>query len=148
MRKLHLAVLLTLIAPAAFAAEADLPSVEVFKSPTCGCCEEWVNYIRKEGFTVTTQDVEDMSVVKNDTHVLEELQSCHTAKVGNYVIEGHVPAADIRRLLTEKPDATGLAVAGMPASSPGMDVPGSTDAYDVILFKADGHKEVYSHHGE
>lgn len=96
------------------------PSVTVYKSPSCGCCEEWVEYLRREGFQVKAIDQPDHSAVKRRLGVAPELSSCHTALVDGYVIEGHVPAAPIRRLLTERPQTRGLTVPGMPLNSPGM----------------------------
>ena len=113
------------------AAEAD---VAVYKSPTCGCCGNWVDHLRANGFTVAVKERSDLTPVKTRLRVPERLESCHTAEVGGYVVEGHVPAADIRRLLAEKPQARGLAVPGMPAGSPGMEDGGRREAYQVILF--------------
>ncbi|MGY2049126.1 DUF411 domain-containing protein [Methylobacterium sp. JK268] len=111
-----------------------LPEVAVTKDPSCGCCTAWVEHLRKEGFTVRVTEGA-VSPVKVRLGVPRELASCHTAQVGGYVVEGHVPAAAIRRLLTEQPSGTGLAVPGMPAGSPGMEVDGVEPAtYDVVLF--------------
>jgi len=96
------------------------PLVTVYKSPTCGCCEQWVQYLRQEGFEVKAIDQPDLSVVKRQLGIAPELSSCHTALVDGYVIEGHVPAAPIRRLLAERPQTRGLTVPGMPVNSPGM----------------------------
>lgn len=124
-----------LLIPAA-TADAD---VVVFKSPSCGCCGGWVDHMRANGFTVAVKERDDLTPVKARLGVPEPLQSCHTAEVGGYVVEGHVPAADIRRLLTERLRARGLAVPGMPAGSPGMEDGGRREAYRVILFGDDGH---------
>lgn len=111
------------------------PAVTVTKDPNCGCCGGWVEHLRQTGFTVEVRDVSDLNRVKARLGVPNDLASCHTAEVAGYVIEGHVPAAALRRLLNEKPDAKGLAVAGMPVGSPGMEVPNTPDEeYDVILF--------------
>ncbi len=116
----------------------SLPEVAVTKDPSCGCCEAWVAHLRKEGFTVRVTDA-PVNPVKVRLGVPRELASCHTAQVGGYVVEGHVPAAAIRRLLAERPSGTGLAVPGMPAGSPGMEVEGAEPAtYDVILFGPGG----------
>ena len=113
---------------------AGLPEVAVTKDPTCGCCEKWVAHMREAGFTVTVTDG-PVNPVKVRLGVPRDLASCHTAQVGGYAIEGHVPAGAIKRLLTEKPQATGLAVPGMPAGSPGMEVEGmEPDTYEVVLF--------------
>ncbi|AWN42561.1 DUF411 domain-containing protein [Methylobacterium durans] len=111
-----------------------LPDVAVTKDPGCGCCEAWVAHLRKEGFTVRVTEAA-VNPVKVRLGVPRELASCHTAQVGGYVIEGHVPAAAIQRLLAQRPSGTGLAVPGMPVGSPGMEVAGVEPAtYDVILF--------------
>ncbi len=148
MRHILLTLTLLLAAPYALAESTAAPSseVHVYKSPYCGCCGNWVEYMRKQGFTVTVEEKEDMSPIKQSLNVPDEMQSCHTSTIGGYVIEGHVPAEDIRRLLKEKPDAIGLAAPGMPQTSPGMDVAGSTEAYDVLLFKADGSTQIFAHH--
>ena len=124
-----------LLVPAS-TAEAD---VVVYKSPSCGCCGGWVDHMRANGFTVAVKERDDLTPVKARLGVPDSLQSCHTAEVGGYVVEGHVPAADIRRLLTERPRARGLAVPGMPAGSPGMGDGGHREAYQVILFGDGGH---------
>jgi hypothetical protein len=112
-----------LLAPLALlaCAQATAQTIDVIKSPYCGCCAQWVEHLRANGFTVRVTDVEDLDPVARQHGVPDELRSCHTATVGGYVIEGHVPAADIRRLLDERPQATGLAVPGMPIGSPGME---------------------------
>jgi hypothetical protein len=113
------------------------PRVTVTKDPNCGCCGDWVEHLRQAGFAVEVRDVPDVNRVKARLGVPSDLAACHTAEVSGYVIEGHVPASSIRRLLAEKPNAIGLAVAGMPVGSPGMEVPGTPpDTYDVVLFGA------------
>ena len=121
------------------------PAVTVYKSPSCGCCTKWVEHLQAHGYTVITRDTDDMTTVKDANGVPDRLQSCHTALVGGYVIEGHVPAATIDRLLRERPRIAGLAVPGMPAGSPGMEV-GVTEAYDVIAYDAGGTTRVYESH--
>lgn len=121
------------------------PSVTVYKSPTCGCCTKWVDHLRASGYTVTAKDVDDVDSIKADLGVPSALASCHTALVGGYVIEGHVPAADITRLLKEKPKVTGIAVPGMPMGSPGMEGP-RKDAYEVVAFEANGSTQVFAKH--
>jgi len=116
----------------------------VYKSPWCGCCSKWVDYLQASGHTVSTKDIENLDMVKKMAGVPERLQSCHTAMVEGYVIEGHVPAGDIRRLLSERPDAVGLAVPDMPLGSPGMDQSRWREAYDVFLINNDGSTEVFS----
>lgn len=119
----------------------------VYKSPTCGCCAAWVDHLRANGFRVTTVDREDLAPVKAAHGVGEHLASCHTTLVGGYVVEGHVPAADIRRLLRERPAVAGIAVPGMPTGSPGMEVPGArADRYDVVSFDRAGATRVFASH--
>lgn len=125
-------------------ANAALPTVEVWKSPSCGCCGGWISHMRGAGFPVTVRDVDDVQPVKLRNGVPDDLQSCHTAVTGGYLIEGHVPAGDIKRLLDERPAAKGLAVAEMPQSAPGMD--GPAEPYDVILFGGPGGSVRYARH--
>lgn len=121
-------------------------TVTVFKDPNCGCCKEWVTHLRKHAFTVVSRDTSDVAGIKATARVPRQLYSCHTAFVNGYVVEGHVPAADIQRMLKDKPKIAGIAVAGMPAGSPGMEVPGRVDRYDVIAFGRDGSTSVYARH--
>lgn len=119
--------------------------VDVYKSPYCGCCGKWVEHLRVEGFDVKTHDVTDVPGQRKKLGMPEAYGSCHTATVGNYLIEGHVPAADVQRLLKEKPQAIGLAVPSMPPGSPGMEnarpVP-----YETLLVRADGTRHVFARH--
>jgi hypothetical protein len=116
-------------------------SIHVTKDPGCGCCSGWVEHLRAAGFTVAVTDTPRVSPVKARLGIPQDLWSCHTAEVGRYAIEGHVPAPAIRRLLTEQPDATGLAVPGMPIGSPGMEVEGSPpEEYVVLAFGAFGQR--------
>lgn len=117
--------------------------VRVVKSPTCGCCSLWADHLEEEGFAVTREDRADMAVVKAELGVPSDLASCHTAEIAGYVIEGHVPASAIRRLLEERPDIEGLAVPGMPMGSPGMEG-GRADQYDVIAFDGEGNRRVFA----
>ena len=123
----------------------ELPAMTIWKSPWCGCCGKWVEHMRAAGFEVQVNEVEDLSVVKRMAAVPNDLESCHTARVGGYTVEGHVPAADIIRLLDEQPDAHGLVVPDMPSGSPGMEN-GERDPYDVLLLRRDGETEVFSSH--
>jgi hypothetical protein len=118
----------------------------VFKDPNCGCCKSWVDYMRKHGFEVTVRDTSDVAGVKRTARLPDRLASCHTAFVNGYVVEGHVPAEDVQRMLDQKPRIAGIATPGMPAGSPGMEVPDRKDAYDVIAFKRDGSTSVYAKH--
>lgn len=131
-------------APAALARSSP-PVVEVWRSPTCGCCGAWVKHLQQNGFATRVHMVEDTAPVRRRLGIPESLGSCHTAKVGEYAIEGHVPASDIRRLLAEKPRARGLTAPGMPAGSPGMDVPDSPP-YEVLLVGEDGQATLYARH--
>lgn len=126
---------------------AQAEEVVVYKSPTCGCCTEWVNHLRENGFQVTVHDRRNMDPVKRVMGVPQGLQSCHTAQVGDYVIEGHVPAADIVRLLEAKLPVKGLTVPGMPMGSPGMEGP-RQDPYEVLAFQPDGRTSVYARHNQ
>ncbi len=124
------------------------PVVEVYKDATCGCCSKWVEHLQQAGFEVRTTDTRELASFKARHSVPHHAESCHTALVAGYVIEGHVPASDIQRLLRERPAITGLAVPGMPIGSPGMDVPGTTaQPYDVITFEKDGDTQVFAQHG-
>lgn len=127
------------------AATQDDPVVVVYKSPTCGCCTKWVDHMREAGFRLEVHDVPNVAPIKAQHGVTHDLQSCHTALVDGYVFEGHVPAEVIRRFLAERPMFAGLAVPGMPMGSPGMEGP-YKDRYDVIAFRRDGAREVYSSH--
>jgi len=117
--------------------------ITVYKSPTCRCCTKWIKHLEKNGFTVEAHNREDMSAIKREMGIEPKYQSCHTALVDGYYIEGHVPADDIKRLLTEKPKAAGLTVPGMPKGSPGMEV-GRKDPYSVLLVNKEGTQKVYS----
>ena len=122
--------------------------MEVWKDPNCGCCGDWIDHMQKNGFKVTTHDVGNNAVRKR-LGLPEKYGSCHTALVGGYVVEGHVPADDVKRLLKEKPQALGVAVPGMPVGSPGMDGPvygGRRDAYDTVLVLRDGSGQVFQSH--
>jgi len=134
-----------LVSASAAAQRAQQPAVEVFKSPTCGCCSKWVDHLRSHGFTVRTTDVEAIDEVKAKHQIPQSARSCHTALVGGYVVEGHVPATDIQRLLKERPAIAGIAVPGMPIGSPGMEVPGrAADRYQVMTFDRTGRTTVFA----
>jgi hypothetical protein len=125
------------------AAAQMLPAVTVYKSPTCGCCAKWVEHVKKAGFAVTVKDVPNVGEVKLANGVPAELASCHTSLVGGYVVEGHVPADVLQKLLKEKPAVAGIAVPGMPMGSPGME--GSySDRYNVVAFEKGGKQRVYA----
>lgn len=127
---------------------AALPVVLVHKSASCGCCGLWVDHMRNAGFRVEVRNSDNLNPIKERVGVPLGQGSCHTAEVGGYFVEGHVPAEDVKRLLTQKPDAKGLVVPGMPAGSPGMEVPdGRVDAYTVKLVHRDGSTTAFSQHG-
>lgn len=127
------------------AAPAAGAAVEVWKSAGCECCDGWVRHMRAAGFDVTVHTVDDMTPVKQAAGVPDELGSCHTARVGGYVLEGHVPAADVTRLLAERPQARGLSAPGMPQDAPGMDM-GTGQPYQVVLFGGAGGPQVFARH--
>ena len=116
----------------------------VYKDPNCGCCKAWVAHVQKAGFAVTVRDTADMESVKASFGVPAALQSCHTARVGSYTIEGHVPADLIQKLLSERPVARGLTVPGMPVGTPGMEMGARKDAYDILLIDKAGRTTVYA----
>lgn len=128
---------------ALLATAAGAPQLTVFKSPTCGCCHAWVEHMRENGFSVAVVDTVDLAPVKARHGVGRHLESCHTAVVDGYVIEGHVPADLVAKLLTERPEVAGLAVPGMPVGSPGMEG-AYKEAYDVLAFGKDGRTTVYA----
>ncbi|HEX6575848.1 MAG TPA: DUF411 domain-containing protein [Gemmatimonadaceae bacterium] len=119
-------------------------TIKVYKDPNCGCCKEWIKHLEQNGFTVEVMDMPDLSAVKTKYGVNDNIKSCHTGVIGNYVVEGHVPADLIVKMLEEKPAIAGLAVPGMPMGSPGMEG-ASKEPYDVLTFDRAGHTEVYAH---
>jgi hypothetical protein len=135
----------SLLAFPRLAASQPLPTMTVYKSPTCGCCKEWVSHVIGHGFKATVIDTE-MGTIKAKHNIPPNLQSCHTTLVGSYVIEGHVPASDVTRLLKEKPKGIlGLTTPGMPASAPGMDVL-PFQPYEVLTFDAKGQTKLWARH--
>jgi hypothetical protein len=136
-----IAVTATAFRPAPSVAPAE---ITVYHSPTCGCCKKWISHLKANGFTVKSIEQEDLSAIKAESGVTGKLASCHTALVQGYVIEGHVPAADIQRLLKERPKVIGLSAPGMPGAGPGMD--SGTDPYDVLAFDAKGKTTVWAKH--
>jgi hypothetical protein len=126
-----------------FTAHALATEITVYKDPMCGCCVKWISHLRQNGFTVSAIDVPDIQGIKSNYGVPKQLGSCHTGIVEGYVVEGHVPADVIQRLLKERPKYTGIAVPGMPMGSPGMEGPQSTH-YDIIGFDAQGNTTVFT----
>ncbi len=143
------AVAATMLAGDGWAASLDglagrtAPTITLYKSPSCGCCKLWVDHAKASGFAVNVQDVADLSPVKQRFGIPNRLQSCHTGLVGGYVVEGHVPADLVHRLLKEKPDVLGIAVPGMPIGSPGMEG-GTPERYEVLTFDRTGKTTVFA----
>jgi hypothetical protein len=137
-------LLVALMAPA-FVWAQPLPRVDIYKSPTCGCCVKWMAHMQKSGFKVEIHEVDDIPASRKKLGMPDKFGSCHTSTIGNYVVEGHVPAADVKQLLKEKPKALGLAVPSMPPGSPGMDIPHSPP-YETLLVQADGASRVFARH--
>ena len=136
-----LAVVTVLTAPVpSLAAE---PAMTVYKSPYCGCCGEWIEYVRKNGISVRVKEMEDVSPVKEHFKIDDDLWSCHTAIIDGYVVEGHVPAYVVRKLLEERPEITGITVPGMPVGSPGMEGP-NPKPYQVLAFDRQGNRTVFA----
>jgi hypothetical protein len=128
--------------------QPDQPTIEVYKSATCGCCSKWVEHLQGHGFKVHTTNREDLAELKAKHNVPQPLQSCHTAIVDGYVLEGHVPASDVQRLVKERPAIIGLAVPGMPVGSPGMEIPGvKVQPFDVLAFDKARTTRLFTKHG-
>jgi hypothetical protein len=139
----------SMLAPLALLAcveSAAAATIEVVKSPYCGCCTLWIEYLRAEGFEVRVVDTEDVDPAARSAGVPDDLRSCHTASIDGYAVEGHVPAADIRRLLDERPEAAGIAVPGMPVGSPGMEQGSVRQPYETILFTREGRRRTFARH--
>ena len=123
--------------------QSSVTTITVYKSPTCGCCTKWVNYLREQGFQVTAHEISDLTPIKKKYGVPNAITACHTAIVDGYVVEGHVPADVILRLLKERPKVVGITVPGMPMGSPGMEGDYS-EPYDILTFDQDGKIQVYT----
>lgn len=128
-------------------AAADLPPITVYKSPTCGCCADWVTHLRDNGFSVTVKEEVNMRPIKRRAKVPQQLASCHTAAIGDYIVEGHVPAEQIERLLRQKPSFHGISVPGMPVGSPGMERGDRVEPYSVVGFTTSGDTTVVAQYG-
>jgi hypothetical protein len=126
------------------AAQSAKPQMTVYKSATCGCCSKWIEHMQANGFEVKSVDVDDIDKVKRDNGVPQSAASCHTGLVNGYIVEGHVPADAVLKMLKDKPSIAGIAVPGMPMGSPGMEVPsGQKDKYDIVAFDKSGKTSVY-----
>lgn len=144
-RRIFLALPAALLLASCKQASAASQTITVYKDPSCGCCTVWVEHLRKAGFTATIVASADRTALQSRYGLPPEAGSCHTGVIGPYLIEGHVPADDIKRLLREAPKASGLAVPGMPIGSPGMEMPdGSREPYDVLLVNRDGTTAVFT----
>lgn len=140
------AVAVLLLAGAIMIRSAEAaPTITVYKSPTCGCCGDWITHLRESGFDVEAIDVNNLAEIKTSHGIAPELSSCHTALIGDVLVEGHVPASVIRKFLDEGSDFAGLAVPGMPVGSPGMETPGQpAQPYDVVAFDRAGNTQIYA----
>lgn len=127
-------------------ADAQAPVIKVYKSATCGCCKGWVKHMEENGFKVITKNVDNLMDYMKKADLPAGLEACHTGFIDGYAVEGHVPAEDIKRMLKEKPAFRGIAVAGMPAGSPGMDFGNRTSSYQTISYTKDGQRSVYASH--
>ena len=141
-RFLAILTLIVALIPAAPAGDG-LPGITVWKSPNCGCCVKWIEHLRAAGFEVEAREAHNLNAVRAQLGVPAKLAGCHSAKVGDYLVEGHVPAEQIKRLLADKPDVAGVSVPGMPVGSPGMEGPGGKD-YDVVAFDKAGNTRVFA----
>ena len=130
-------------------AQAEEPTaITVYRSPTCSCCGKWMEHLKQNNFTIKDIPTEDMNAIKHKYGVSDEMASCHTAVVNGYVVEGHVPADDIKALLKAKPNVVGIAVPQMPSGTPGMEMDGKKDPYDVMSFDSDKHYQVFKSHSK
>lgn len=145
-RRTMLGLVLMAVPASACAKPAKMPQLTIYKSPSCGCCGAWVDHIKGSGFKTVINEMDDVAPVAKKLGVPGSMRSCHTAVLDGYFIEGHVPAADIRKLLREGPKARGIAVPGMPIGSPGMEQGDRRDAYDTMLVLNDGSAQVFAQH--
>ncbi|WP_263322341.1 DUF411 domain-containing protein [Endozoicomonas sp. Mp262] len=145
LKTLFLGIVMVFSTVSSYAADSS-STINVYKSAACGCCKEWVYHLEENGFKVISHDVSDLETYKKRANLPYDLGSCHTAFVDGYAVEGHVPATDIKKMLTEKPDIRGIAVPGMPMGSPGMEYGNRKDPYQTISYTRDGNKSVYASH--
>lgn len=152
MKRIYLAAAfgaLILVGGLTVRAQSTGPTVTVYKDPSCGCCAKWVEHLKQNGFTTKVIETRDVNDIKAQNNVPRQARSCHTGLVNGYAIEGHVPAADVKRLLKERPAIAGLAVPGMPIGSPGMEVPGQkAQPFDVLAFEKGGESRMFARHGQ
>lgn len=143
MKKINSVAVSFLLAVSFTSQASEKVEVEVYRSPTCGCCSKWVEHLKQNNFSVKDHVIDDVQVIKDKYGVSADMSSCHTALINGYVVEGHVPAADIMTMLKTKPAVTGISVPGMPMGTPGMEMGGRKDPYKVISFdKANNYKVV------
>ena len=150
-RKLLVVALSAIVSgPSKALAEENIKDIHVIKNPQCGCCNSWVEILTDKSFNVTTENRSNdlLDEFKIESGIPKDMMSCHTAKIGGYFIEGHVPPKDIKRLIVEQPDALGLAVPGMPYGSPGMGPEEEREAYDVFIVSRDGTAKVFQHYSQ
>jgi hypothetical protein len=145
-RRTMLGLVLLGVPAAACSKPAKAAELKIYKSPYCGCCGAWVDHVTANGLKPVVQDMDDVTPVAKKVGVPDAMRSCHTAVIGGYFVEGHVPASDIRKLLRERPKARGIAVPGMPIGSPGMEQGNRRDAYDTLLVLQDGSTRVFVKH--
>ena len=147
-RRTMIGIALAAVPAAACSRPAKAAEVNVYKSPYCGCCGAWVDNLRMNGLNVVVHEIEDVTPIAKKAGVPDDARSCHTAIVGGYFVEGHVPASDIRKLLRDRPKARGIAVPGMPIGSPGMEQGGRKDAYATLIVDRGGAVRVFARHNE
>lgn len=146
-RRTMIGSILAVVPAAACATPARAVKANVYKSPSCGCCGAWVDHVRSSGIAVVVHDTDNVSPIAAKAGVPDEARSCHTARVGGYFVEGHVPPADIRKLLKERPSDRGIAVPGMPIGSPGMEQGDRRDPFETLIVGRDGKLRAFVKHG-
>ncbi|MBE9562154.1 MAG: DUF411 domain-containing protein [Proteobacteria bacterium] len=146
MRIYNILIITLLLAISPYGHGVETQEITVYRSPNCGCCSGWIKHLQEQQFSVIDIKTDDISKLKQKYGITAKLASCHTAIIGGYVIEGHVPAADIKRLLSEKPDIVGLAVPEMPVGTPGMEMGTRKDSFSVLTFDKNGKTTVFKHY--